>query len=157
MDYLRIDVLALPIIHSEQVLFRKYIRQTLNLRRYLDNDNSITLPGFAKYLCEEYTKKFLTETVRRKVFVSEYRQECNSYIGAFVGGNKDITYLDEEVFRQMYPDLNFYDEDNLPRIKSYDVNSMYPWAMSTGLPYGAVWDIPPSNRYIEWVEIYFKD
>lgn len=157
LDYLRIDVLSLPIIHSEQVLFRKYIKQTLNIKSPLDHDRSITLPGFAKYLCEEFTRKFLTETVRRKVFVSEYRHECNSYIGAFVGGHKDITYLDEEVFKQMFPGLSFYDDDKLPRIKSYDVNSMYPWAMSTGLPCGAVWDIPPSDVCIEWVEIHFKD
>lgn len=156
-EYLRMDVLSLPIVYSEQLLFRHYIKQIAKIKTPLDPDTAITLPGFAEYIFEEVTRKYFTETVRRKVTIADYRQERNSYIGAFVAGNKDITYLDEEVFKKMYPGLSFYDENNQPRIKSYDVNSMYPWAMSTGLPYGVIWDVPPSDKCVEWVEIHFKD
>lgn len=55
-----------------------------------------------------------------------------------MGGNSDITYLDENKFKELYPGQNFLDADGSPRIKSFDVNSMYPWAMSLGLPVGDV-------------------
>lgn len=157
LKYLRIDVLALPIVYAEQQLFRKYIKLILGITRPIDKDTAISLPGFAKYLCEEFTQKYLLETVRRKVHVQDYKHECKSYIGAFVGGHKDITYIDEETFKEKFPGVPLLDEEGKYRIKSYDVNSMYPWAMSTGLPHGEIWDIPVSKNCVEWVEIHFKD
>lgn len=156
-EYLKLDVLALPIVEKDQELFRKYTKQLLKVNQPHDLDRSITLPGFAKYLCEEFTEHFFTESVRQKVCVDSYRHECKSYIGAFTGGNEQVTYMDEALFKQRYPGLSFYDESNELRIKSYDVNSMYPWAMRTGLPYGAFYYHKPGKNYVEWVEIHFTD
>lgn len=155
LRYLRNDVRSLPIIRKEQELFKRTAMELLGIDDPIDIDNSITLPGFGKYLFEEKTRKYLTEHLRIGVPVNEYNSMLDSYVGAFVCGNRDITYLDEEVFRQMFPDANFYDSDGNPIIKSYDVNSMYPWAMSTGLPYGMVEDFKPDGDSVCWCEIQF--
>lgn len=157
LNYLKNDVLALPIIEKDIELFRKYTLQLLRINNPLDIDWSITLPGFGKYLCEEYTKEYFTETLRMKVGLEDYKHECRSYVGAFVAGNKDITYMDEVEFKKLYPSLSFYDESGQPRIKSYDVNSMYPKAMRTGLPCGTFYYTKPKGRSVEWVEIHFTD
>lgn len=148
LKYLRNDVRSLPIIRMEQQLFRQTAMELLGIEDPIDIDNSITLPGFGKYLFEEKTKKYLTEHLRIGVSVNEYNSMLDSYVGAFVCGNRDITYLDEEVFKQRFPNRSFYDGDNNPIIKSYDVNSMYPWAMHTGLPYGMVEDFKPDGDSI---------
>lgn len=155
LKYLRNDVLALPIVEKDQLLFKKYAKQLLRIDNPHDTDYSITLPGFAKYLCEEYTHEYFTESVRRKVLVEDYRHECRSYIGAFTGGNSEITYIDEQTFKEAFPGHSFYDNNGEPVIKSYDVNSMYPWAMRTGLPYGALYYVKPKGKCVEWVEIHF--
>lgn len=98
----------------------------------------------------------MTETYRVGVSEEMYDAMEECYAGAFVCANSNVTYLDEEVFKQLYPDKNFYDEKGDPIIKSYDVNSMYPSAMNTGLPVGEVYNYHPGGECICWYEVYFK-
>lgn len=156
LKYLEIDVKSLIVIEKEQELFRYNAKKILGLTFTIDECYAISIPGFGKYLCEEYEKKYMTETYRMGTSPIDYEAQESSYFGAFVGGNKDITYLDEQIFKQMYPKKSFFDKEGNPRIKSYDVNSMYPWAMSTGLPVGVVRDLKPSKPHVVWYEIHFK-
>lgn len=155
LKYLKTDVRTLPIVHEEIKLFRVMAKQLLGIDEPIDPDNSITLPGFGKYLFEEYCKTYMTEDLRMGVDLNTYNSMLDSYVGAFVCGNRDITYLDEEVFNKMYPGIGFYDEEGKSRIRSYDVNSMYPWAMHTGLPYGIILDFKPKQESVCWCEIRF--
>lgn len=156
LKYLKVDVTSLPLINKEQELMRKMACQALQIGEPIDPDKSITLPGFGKWLCEEKEEKYMTQTYRYPATKFEYRKMLYSYTGAFVAGNKNVTYLDEQAFKKLYPDKTFMDKDGVPRIRSYDVNSMYPWAMSLGLPYGGVYDAKPSGSCVTWYEVHFK-
>lgn len=157
LKYLKIDVTSLPIINYEQQLFREHTMEVLGINKPLDVDRSITIPGYAKWLCEEYEQKYMTETYRTCVPKDVYKLMCDSYTGAFVAGNSNIQYIDEEIFKKLYPKESFYDLNNTPKIKSYDVNSMYPWAMSLGLPYGKILSFRPHGKVVEWYEIKFNE
>lgn len=149
--------MSLPVVEAEQKYFRKSLRELLRIDNPIDYDYSITLPGFMEWMLEEFSGAYLTETVRHKVSKEEYVRQCASYIGAFVAGNENITYMDETEFKKLYPNLSFYDESGQPRIKSYDVNSMYPDAMFQEVPYGDLegYPKPKWKKYVEWVEIHF--
>lgn len=129
LKYLKVDVTAMPIIYKEQKhLGRDELIRACKMdkEKFRDRDNTITISSFCKYLLEEQLEEYMTERFRVGVPLEEFRKISYCYIGAFVGGNKDITYLDEEVFNKMYPGIPFYDSEGKARIRSYDVNSMYP-------------------------------
>lgn len=158
LKYLENDVKSLAVIQLEQKIFKKLARHILGIRNVIDLDFSITIPGYGKYLLQEYLQKYMTENFRVPVSLAEYNRQNDSYLGAFVAGNKHITYLDEKVFKKLFPNKSFYDSDNKPIIRSYDVNSMYPWAMITGLPVYTPTSVKPkSKNYVTWYEIHFKD
>lgn len=182
-EYLKVDVEAMPIIHKEQQLCRQFVlalygliskadarkrskikdRELLakidHLKEVIDEDTTITFPSFCKYVMEEFLEEYLLENFRLGVPLAEYRKQDACFMGAFVGGNKNITYLDEEVFKKLYPNIPFYDEKGKPRIKSYDVNSMYPWVEVEGLPYGRCEFVKPPKGvpHATFYEIQFRD
>lgn len=157
LRYLERDVRSLSIIRYEQILFRRNILNILEINNPIDSCKAITIPGFGKYICEEFEKKYMTETYRYPVSLQEYKNQEDSFTGGVVAGNKYITYLDEEIFKKIYPNKSFYDDEGNPIIQSFDVNSMYPWAMSKGLPVGEVFDWKPNCPHVVWYEIHFKD
>lgn len=157
MHYLKVDVTSLPIVNKSHALLREMMMKELGIKRKMSEEEApITLPGFGKWLCEEFENKYMTETYRCGVPVDVYDAMADSYTGAFVCGNSNVPYLDEEVFKQWYPDRDFYDEKGEPIIKSYDVNSMYPAAMSTGLPVGEIYNYYPGGECVCWYEVHFK-
>lgn len=158
-QYLKDDVQALPAIRLEQQLSREAGLKLFGLSKdkLIDDSTAITLPGDTKHLVEEAIKEYLTERFRPAIPVGIYNKIISCFLGAFVGGNRDITYLDEETFKQMYPNIPFYDEKGETCIKSYDVNSMYPWVIDEGLPYGDILDFHPGGEVAIFYEIHFRD
>lgn len=160
-QYLEVDVKSLVVVHKEIELFKKTIKDTLQITETIDGDHSLTLPGFGKYIFEEYITEFMQQSYRAATTVEDYEDQEVSYTGAFTASNKYFLRLDEEIFKQRYPNYPFYDEDNQPIIKSYDVNSLYPSVMVKGLPINNALSIENPSEvwkdYITWYEITFTD
>lgn len=166
LEYLKNDVKTLAAVRLEQELYRERIIEILKITDIRDPFFGLGIPAFGKYCLEEYKKKYCTEDLRFPIPKYIYEQQERSYTGAFVAGNKDIVLMEEEIFKQLYPNESFY-RDGKPIIQSYDVNSMYPWAMSTGLPEGDVYrsplkdwktpsEYPNLKPYVTWYEIEFE-
>lgn len=74
MEYLKRDVLTLPVVTKEMEVFKDQCFALLGMERKkaLDKDHSITLPAFGKYLFEEFTKQYTTENLRTGISAVEY-------------------------------------------------------------------------------------
>lgn len=157
LEYLKMDVIGLPLVRQYIHEFKKICINGLKLGRTIpwkEVSRAYSIPSFGKLLASCFISRKYdyppTETFniifRPKIPIDEYQLQDLSYFGGFTSNNKRITKL-----------TNSRDANGNPNIYSFDVNSMYPWIMQGGLPAGTILDVPPlSNDYCIWYSIRFN-
>lgn len=161
LEYLKNDVIGLPLVLFHIKTMRKDLIQLLEIEDIRDKKRShaTSLPGFGKRLLGNYLSKMYDEIgdsneivnnrFKPTITQSDYMEQEIAYFGGFVANNKNI-----------YKVLNSKNPDGTGNILSIDVNSMYPWVMSEGIPCGQVSILKPDGEenkdYIVWHTIYFS-
>lgn len=146
LKYLKNDVTGLPLIHEYIDWFKVLCSDRLQVPSPKAIDYVHSIPSFGKYLLEQHLKKQglqqwrLRETFKIQCSKDDYVDMNLSYFGGFSGVNKWLPVVECED----------------AKIKSYDVNSEYPWVMWEGVPYGDIEWEPPKEPYCTWYEIYFE-
>lgn len=146
LKYLKNDVIGLPIVAEYIEWFKVLCSNRLQVLPPKAIDLVHSIPSFGKYLLEQHLKKQglkdwrLRDLYKIQCSKADYLDMHLSYFGGFSGVNKWLPVVECEE----------------AKIKSYDVNSEYPWVMWEGVPYGDIeWEIP-DEPYCTWYEIYFE-
>lgn len=137
IEYLKLDVKILYEVWNKINKQKTNILQLFHID--LQSYDPKTVPSFGAYLLNrimggsdtnnKYMKTYKTEVTKNMGEIME-----RTRIGGFTAYNRDIDYIDLPT----------------PDIKSFDVNSMYPWIMQRGLPYGDITEKPTTRAYIKW-------
>lgn len=148
LEYLKMDVIGLPLIREYIQEFKDICIDGLGLRKVInigEVNHAYSIPSFGKMLVSAFLNEEFDWIYRKSVTLSDYQDQDLSYFGGFTANNKHIYKLS-----------NSRNAAGEPNIHSYDVNSMYPYIMHGGLPSGDVFNEPPPGDYVTWYTIRFK-